>query len=170
METKRSIYTKAFAYGVLGAFFISALLAGMRWTGLTQFNFSVFLGSMLTQEFSLTTWAIGAIWHLLNGGVFGLLYCWIFKRSAGAGAGRGVMLGFVNWLAFAVFMAFSPSIHPLIPSEITEPGFFAINYGGLTAVILFGLHLIFGYIIGNGLEGKLPFKKRPRPYIPRRYA
>ncbi len=98
METERSIYIKGFLYGALGAFFIAALLAGMRWSGMTQFNISVFLGSMLTKEFTLTTWAVGAIWHLINGGIFGICYCWIFKRSGGASAGKGVMLGFVHWL------------------------------------------------------------------------
>lgn len=170
METKKSLYTKGFLYGVLGAFFISLILAGMRWTGLTQFSFFGFLGSMLTREFTLTSWAVGAIWHLLNGGIFGLIYCWIFKRGGGAGAGRGLMLGFAHWLAFSMIMAVSPSFHPLIPSEILEPGFFAINYGAMTAIIMLGLHLIFGYIVGNGLEGKLPIIKRPKRYVPRRYA
>lgn len=153
-EKENSIYGRAFGYGVLGAFMMSVLLALARWVGLTEFNFPMFLGTMITHEFTATTFFLGLAWHLFNGGVFGVIYGGIFKASGEASAGRGTLLGFVHWLAFSLFMAGSPGFHPLIPSELVAPGFFAINYGVITAVSALCLHLIFGYIVGNGLEGK----------------
>ena len=152
---RKSIYPRAFGYGVLGAFMMTVLLALVRWVGLTQFNISMFLGSMITQEFTATTWAIGFAWHLLNGGIFGMVYAGIFRATGSASAGKGTLFGFIHWLGFSLVMALSPNIHPLIPSEIVEPGYFAINYGVITAVGALALHLIFGYIVGNGLEGRV---------------
>lgn len=154
-DKNASIYGKAFGYGVLGAFMMTVLLALLRWTGLTEFNISMFLGSMISQDFTATSWVLGFAWHLINGGIFGLIYGAVFKAVGGAGAGRGTFFGFVHWLAFSAAMALAPGIHPLIPSEIAPPGFFAINYGVVTAVGALALHLIFGYIVGNGLEGRV---------------
>ena len=167
----KSIYARAFAYGVLGAFIMTVLLVLMRGRGLTQFNISMFLGSMLTQEFNPSTWVVGFIWHLLNGGIFGLVYAGVFKGIGNASAGRGTMLGFVHWLVFSAVLAFSADVHPLIPSELAEPGFFAINYGVITAVGTLALHLIFGYVVGNSLEGVIARNRRmERRYSTKSYA
>lgn len=169
-QPNRGIYLKAFGYGVLGAFLMSALLALARWSGLTQFNLSMFLGSFITQEFTVGTWVLGFVWHLINGGVFAVAYCSIFKASGGATTGKGTLLGFVHWLIYSLIMAVSSDFHPLIPSEIVEPGFFAINFGAFTAISGLVLHLIFGYIIGNGLEGKVFTHRKPRVTYGKRYA
>ena len=166
----RSIYGRAFGYGVLGALLMTVLMALMRWVGLTAFNFPAFLGSMLTQDFSAATWVAGFVWHLINGGIFGLVYGAVFKATGRANAGRGTVIGFIHWLAFSAVMAFSPAIHPLIPSEIAEPGFFAINYGFLTAVGTLALHLIFGYVVGNSVEGMVARNKKIRKGYSHRYA
>lgn len=167
----KSVYGRAFAYGVLGTFIMTVLLVLMRWSGLTQFNISMFLGSMLTLEFNPSTWVAGFIWHLLNGGIFGLIYAAIFKGIGSASSGRGTMLGFVHWLVFSAVLAFSADIHPLIPSELPEPGFFAINYGAITAVGTLALHLVFGYVIGNSLEGVIARNRKiKRSYTRKSYA
>ena len=158
------------AYGVLGAFIMSVLLVLMRWSGLTQFNISMFLGSMLTQEFTPSTWVVGFIWHLFNGGIFGLIYAGVFKGIGNANAGKGTLIGFVHWLIFSAIMAFSANIHPLIPSELEEPGFFAINYGAVTAIGALCLHLVFGYVIGNSLEGVIARNRKIKRSYKRGYA
>ena len=170
VDRKSSFYGRAFAYGVLGAFMMTVLLVLMRWAGLTQFNIAMLLGSMLSQDFSASAWVMGFAWHLVNGGIFGLIYGAIFKAVGQAGAGRGTLFGFVHWLAFSLVMALAPAIHPLVPSELAAPGFFAINYGVLTAVAGLALHLIFGYIVGNGLEGRVPAKPRAKTVYRKRYA
>lgn len=128
------------------------------------------LGSMLTQEFSASTWVVGFVWHLINGGIFGLVYGAVFKATGSASAGKGTVAGFVHWLAFSAVMALAPGIHPLIPSEIVEPGFFAINYGVITAVGALALHLIFGYVVGNALEGMIARNRRIERGYSQRYA
>ncbi|MEX0799212.1 MAG: hypothetical protein WD025_07190 [Bacteriovoracaceae bacterium] len=166
----KSIYGRAFGYGILGAFIMTVLMALMRWVGMTTFNLPMFLGSMLTQEFNASTWVVGFIWHLINGGIFGLVYAAVFKGVGKASAGKGTLLGFVHWLVFSAAAAFSPGIHPLIPSEIVAPGFFVINYGVFTAVGGLALHLIYGYVVGNALEGMVARNRKIEKGYSRRYA
>lgn len=165
----KSYYLNAFGYGVLGSLFMSVLMALLRWSNLSEFNFSMFLGSALTQSFSAQSFFMGFIWHLINGGIFGTVYAggfrWLDKRDYGldkkARTGKGLVFGLVHWLLFSLVMALSPNLHPLIPSEIYPPGLFAINYGVITSLSALGLHLIFGYIVGNGMEGRSFDRKRP---------
>lgn len=154
-KQKSSYYYRAFAYGALGAFTMTILLVLMRWVGLTQFNLSVFLGSMLTGNISTSSWAMGFSWHILNGGIFGLVYAGLFKWTGSASAGKGTSFAFVHWLFFSVFMGVASSFHALIPAQIADPGYFALNYGVLTAITGLVLHLVFGFIVGNALEGSV---------------
>src|SRR5262245_818483 len=88
----------AFFAGVTGSLAISAASAILRRAGMSSFSLEIILGKLLTQATDQASFNIGFVWHLLNGGVFGLVYAGVFKWINAARPSAGAVLGLAHWL------------------------------------------------------------------------
>jgi hypothetical protein len=150
-------FTAGFAAGVSGALIISVMTAIFRAFGIHLLSFEMILGSLLVGQVGSVAWFLGFAWHLLNGGLFGLVYVAGFKTIGRANILIGAFFGLIQWLVAGygigtVPVENIPSAYRLVP----DTGFFHSSSSiGIVLAYLF-LHLFFGAIIGLsvGLEGK----------------
>jgi uncharacterized membrane protein YagU involved in acid resistance len=127
---------------------------GIKWTRL---NIPLMLGTMLTSDRDNAKWK-GIFIHMLNGYIFSLVYVATFHVWGEANWQRGAVIGAVHALfVLAVALPNLPAIHPRMASEhymykdfrqLEPPGFFALNYGISTPIVIFIAHVIFGIILG----------------------
>ena len=141
---------RAVAYGVLGAAAISVVSWGLRAVGL-PIRLELLLGTMLGQKPSPEAFFVGLLMHLAIGGAFGLLYGWLFETVWNhGGAGMGMILGVVHAALIGMAVGLTPQFHPLVPERIPDPGAFFANVGILGVVAFFGVHILYGAIVGHG--------------------
>lgn len=141
-------WSAAFASGVFGAVVLTTLMWLSRWLGIFPFNVEYALGSLITSGYGPIVWLLGFGWHVLNGGLFGLLYAAIFRFRGRVSAGTGALIAMTHWVIIGVVLAWLPGLHPLMPEFVRAPGAFALGLGGVSfALVLLG-HLIFGATVG----------------------
>ena len=141
-------YGKAFGAGVLGAVVMTVMMAVARAMGMPA-NLEMMLGTMMGGPPSAAKWVIGFIIHLVDGGIFALIYAVGFEyltHRAGWLVGAG--FGFIRSLVAGLFMAMMPAMHPLIPEAMPAPGAFMSNLGLMGVIAEIMLHLIYGAIVG----------------------
>ena len=148
-------YGRAFGAGVLGGLVMTILMALGRMMGMTTMNLEMALGSMLTQNLGSATWLMGFIMHLIISGLIALLYAagfeYVTHRSNWL---LGASFGAIHTVIAGVVMGMMGNIHPLMAPPpppagyLMAPGFFAANFGMMTALAFIMLHLIYGAIVG----------------------
>lgn len=139
---------KAFAAGIIGAAVMSVLMWVARIMGM-QANLEMILGTMITDPGS-SAWMIGFVIHLMMGGIFGLIYGWIFEHlTHRSGWLLGGGIGLVHAVVAGIFMGMVPLIHPRMPSPVVPPGAFMSHLGMMGPVAVFMLHFVFGAIVGG---------------------
>lgn len=147
-----------------GVAFVAGVIAGLAmalamvigWlTGTLRLDAPMLLGSFITGDLSVATWAFGFLIHLLICGVVALVYAGIFEAVKRSAWWLGVVIAAVNWVVSGFLLPLLVFIHPLVPGVITGPGAFAFNYGAADMLWFFGLHLLYGAIVG-GLYAMAP--------------
>jgi len=147
-QKKYGTYSSAFGAGIVGAVTMTILMVIARAMGLTTMNLEMMLGSMITSTFGTGTWVLGFAWHVINGGVFALIYAAGFKQYGKANVTLGAAFGFVHWIVAGIFMGLLPAMHPLIPVALSAPGYFAASTGVFNFFAELVMHLIYGGIVG----------------------
>lgn len=139
----------AFLAGVIGGAVMILIMIIARAAGMTEMNMAMVLGSMITQQTTAGTWALGFVMHLVISGLIALIYAAVFEAIRRSNWFLGLIGGAIHAVIAGFVLLWMPAIHPLMPDTITAPGAFAINYGMTTAVAFVILHLIYGMIVGS---------------------
>jgi hypothetical protein len=141
---------RAIAYGLLGGGAISLVSAGLRLLGL-PIGIEMLLGTSVGLPPGLPAFAVGLAMHLAIGGAFGLLYGWLFERVwMHGGASTGMILGVVHAALIGMAVGLTPRFHPLVPERLPDPGPFFANAGTFGVLTFFGVHILYGAIVGHG--------------------
>lgn len=148
-------FTRAFGAGVFGALVMSVLMAGLRAAGYSSVNLELALGMFLTGRAGVEAWSAGLIWHLLNGGLFALIYAFGFSILRKAGAAIGAFFGFIQWAVVGYLLSIFPiwkvpTFFQIVPWTSRGP----VSSGGTTILSIFALHVLFGLIVGAACASK----------------
>ncbi len=139
----------AFLAGVIGGAVMIALVAIARAAGITDLNFGILWGSMITNNATAGTWVLGAVIHLVVSGLIALIYAAVFEAIRGSNWFTGLIGGAIHAVIGGLLLTELPAIHQAIPDLIRAPGAFAINYGTATATLFVVGTLIYGIIVGG---------------------
>jgi hypothetical protein len=141
---------KALLFGVIGAAAISVVSALVRLAGL-PLSIEMILGTLLGLAPGGTAFFIGLLMHLAIGGLFGLLYAFLFERVwSHGGAPTGVLLSILHASLIGFFLGFTPHFHPAIPSLLPDPGPYFAHLGAAGVIVFFAAHAIYGAVVGAG--------------------
>ncbi len=142
----------AFLAGMTGGLIMILSMAIARAFGLSNLNVELIFGSLLTRDTGPGTWVLGLFTHMLFTGVVAILYGVAFRALGRSGTFMGVLFGAIHFAVVGIAMGVFAGQHPLIPTKIADPGFFALNLGGNGFGSYFVCHLIFGALVGNLYE------------------
>jgi hypothetical protein len=153
---ERLYYPVAFFGGIFAALAMTLIMGIYRELGFSGLRLESSLGTILTGHAGIGSWLAGLAWHLLNGGIFGLIYAAGFRAIHRGGGGLGMAFGFIHWcLAGYIIGVFPvwrlPALVQLAP-WLSNP---RLEFGGIAALVIFSLHLLFGFILGSLCEGML---------------
>lgn len=148
--------------GLAGGLLMSIAMAMMRTAGLTAMNMGLIEGSMFTAR-RAPALVIGELMHLVVmsalviGSLYALLFDWL-GTDQGDAWWVGLLLGVVHTLIGGVAMIGVPKVHPRMAQEpgpstpddvvVRAPGAFGRNYGPLTPVGFWTVHLMYGLVVG----------------------
>jgi len=121
----------------------------LRAIGATELNLSMIVGSLFTGQVSAGTWTLGFVAGLVISGLIALIYASAFEGIRRSDWRLGLIGGAIHAVIGGIFFGLMPSFHPAMPDLITPTGYFAANYGAVTAVGFVALHLVFGAIVGG---------------------
>ncbi|MFW6154194.1 MAG: hypothetical protein ACOC95_03160 [Planctomycetota bacterium] len=147
-------YGLAFGAGVFGGLTLTVLLTLARLVGMTGMNLSMMMGAMFTQQFSVATWLLGFLVHLVVSGLIGIVYAWIFKLWGPANWWHGLVIAIPHTLIAGLFLLAVPAINPAVPELLPAPGFMGAAYGAPSVVGFIILHLVYGTLVGVIYHGK----------------
>lgn len=160
---------QAFPIGVGGGLLLTIGFALARAVGLTSLNIEMGLGGIITRTIGTGTWVLGLLFHLLLAGAIAGLYAKAFKFIGRVNWKIGIGLGFIHWLAIGLFMGALPILHDtfelfprahtLSAPEITSPGYFGLNLGAASVIILLTLHLLYAGYVGFAYSRSLKKKQ-----------
>ncbi len=142
--------TRAIVLGILGATAISVVSAVLRALGL-PIRIELILGTLPGLVPSAAAYVLGLAIHLTMGALFGLLYGYLFEKVWNhGGAGTGMILAVIHAALIGMFIGLTPQFHPQVPERIAEPGPYFANLGVAGVLAFFGLHILYGAIVGGG--------------------
>ncbi|MBS2016726.1 MAG: hypothetical protein JST00_27830 [Deltaproteobacteria bacterium] len=141
---------RAIVFGALGAAAISVLSVGLRAAGL-PIRLELLLGTLTGLPPGTPTFAFGLLIHLALGGLFGLLYAWLFERVwSHGGAATGAILAILHAALIGMAVGLTPQFHPLVPEQLHDPGPYFANAGVAGVVAFFAIHVLYGAVVGAG--------------------
>lgn len=141
---------RAFLFGILGAGAISVASAILRAIGL-PIQLELILGTATGMAPGSGAFALGLAIHLAIGGAFGLLYGWLMETVWDhGGAAMGMILGVIHAALIGMAVGLTPQFHPYIPERMADPGPFFANIGVPGVLCFFGIHILYGAIVGHG--------------------
>lgn len=141
---------RAILFGVIGAGAMSVVSALLRAAGLGV-NIELILGTVMGGAPSASMFALGLVLHLLMGGLFGLAYGYLFERVWDhGGASTGMILAVIHAALIGMVIGLTPQFHPAVPERIADPGPFFANAGLFGVLTFFGLHVLYGAVVGAG--------------------
>lgn len=132
---------RAALFGILGAVAMSVIGLLLRAAGF-PLRFELILGTIAGVPEGPEAYAAGLAIHLVIGTLLGVLYGYLFERVLNHGGARTGMLVSVVQAAF-VGMIVGLNTHP-------DVGIYFKHLGLLGIVCWFGLHLMYGAIVGAG--------------------
>lgn len=141
---------RAFVAGMVGAAFFAVASGFARRAGV-EIDLEVLQGSLFTgadDARGTTAYVVGLFAQLLMGGVLGLIYAAILRRSQSPSVGAGAFLGLLHALVAGVLLATTPALHPAVPEVIAAPGILMVRRGPDVAVLFVALHVVFGAWMG----------------------
>jgi hypothetical protein len=136
--------------GVAGATVFSMFAGFARTMGMTKMSIEKILGGM----FGKGTGAAVAGWimHYMSSIIFAVIYVLIFNFLVTTnGWFHGAVIGLVHGIMFgAIILPMMGIMHPAIKSgDIEAPGFFGVNAGSKTPIVIIVGQIIFGAILGG---------------------
>lgn len=145
MRAKRAVIC-----GLIGALAISAASAILRLIGI-PIHIELILGTLSGLQPGPAAFLLGFAMHLAIGGAFGLLYGWLFETVwLHGGAFTGMILGTLHAALIGMGVGLTPQFHPYVPEMIPDPGPFFANIGPIGVIAFFGVHILYGAIVGAG--------------------
>ena len=157
-DDPKSYYAAAFGIGVVAAGVMTLLTWVARSASLTEFDLAMTLGtvSLFVDAPGPGVWFQGFLAVLFTGGVFGLVYAWLFEVcGCRARAWEGALFGAVHAAIGGALLGWiMPLMHDPIPGHplLTNPGFMGVNYGLNTVYVFLALHIVFGAMVGGWLH------------------
>ncbi len=153
-------YASAFGIGIVAASVMLGLLWAARLAGWTQFNLGMTLGlasSYYTLGESPGAWVQGMMAVLVCGGLFALVYAWVFEvwSHHTARAWLGALLGAAHSIVGGALMAWLiPAINPGVAGDplLAHPGFMGVGYGMATVAVFIAVHIAYGAVIGGWMH------------------
>lgn len=143
-------FARAVLFGVLGTVAMSLVALALRAIGL-PLRFELILGTIVGVAPGPEAWAAGIGVHLVIGGLFGLLYGWLFERVWDhGGASTGLILGVIHAALIGMVMGLTPQFDAYVPSQLPDPGPYFSHLGIAGILAWFGMHLVYGAIVGAG--------------------
>jgi hypothetical protein len=143
-------FARAALFGLVGAGAISLVSALLRLLGL-PIHIELVLGTLTGLHGGAAAFGVGLAIHLAVGTAFGILYGFLFERVWNhGGAFTGLILGLLHGALFGMFFGLTPQFHPGMPWPIPDPGPYFANAGTLGVLAFFGMHLMYGAIVGGG--------------------
>ena len=148
----------ALAGGFLGTLAFSTLVKAASEMGLTRMDFSLLLGTAVTENRRKAR-AIGFVFHLILGVLFAMAYGGFFA-IVGHGSWRlGALLGALHAIFTSTVLVnvLLPIVHPRMATPdtaaneialIEPPGFLMLNYGRSTFLVTLIAHIAYGAIVG----------------------
>lgn len=152
-------------WGLIASAIMATLLEGAQLLGYSRMSLPLLFGAAFTSD---RRWAIGLgyLLFVLGGWLFALLYAYILYtigwRTLGLGALGGGVIGFVHGLfLLVVFLPLLPYVHPRLASDydgdaglakMEPPGPMGLNYGFATPAITLAAMILYGLIIGVGIN------------------
>lgn len=150
---------RVFLAGMVGAAFLAVASGFARGAGV-DIDLEVLQGSLFTGGRGTTAYVVGLLVQLVVGGVLGLIYAAILRRSHAPSVGAGAFLGLLHALIAGVLLAPMAALHPAVPEVIAEPGILMVRRGPDVAVLFVALHIVFGAWMGLAVarrpEGEAP--------------
>jgi len=152
------VIASAFAGGFLGTLAFSTLVKAASEMGLTRMDFSLLLGTAVTENRRKAR-AIGFVLHLILGVLFAMAYGGFFA-IVGHGSWRlGALLGALHAIFTSTVLVnvLLPIVHPRMATPdtaaneialIEPPGFLMLNYGRSTFLVTLIAHIAYGAIVG----------------------
>ena len=126
------------------------LFALLRRTNLSQFDPALILGSFFLRGSGFLERVFGTIVFPISGMAFGILYELILKTDLRSKERvfTGVRLGVYHWILTGLYLGSLTAIHPVVPEQVSAPGFFGASQGGVTVLAILLGHLAFGATLG----------------------
>jgi hypothetical protein len=148
----------AVAGGFLGTLAFSTLVRAASEMGLTRMDFSLLLGTAVTENRGRAR-AIGFVFHLGLGVLFAMAYGGFFVIVGRGSWWLGALLGALHAIFTGTVLVnvLLPLVHPRMATPdtaaneialIEPPGFLMLNYGRSTFVVNLVAHIAFGAIVG----------------------
>jgi len=144
-------------WGFAATIVLTTLTIAAQSLGLTRIDIPFIIGTMFTADRDRAK-VIGLIVHLANGWVFAIVYGFFFANLHGATWWYGALLGTVQGIfVVTVVLPVLPGIHPRMVSDfrgpeptrlLEPPGFFVMNYGRKTPLVLLFVHVLYGATLG----------------------
>jgi hypothetical protein len=139
----------AFAGGVIAGLCGTLVFAVARMSGFSPYSFELNAGAVITgvhvAAVTPAVWMIGFVAKLLISGIIGLLYSGGFRLLGRAGWDLGAAFGVIHWVIAGSIMGMSTATGKLVQ----DPGYYGVNFGWPTFVLLFVSHLMFGIVVGG---------------------
>lgn len=151
-------FRRAFYSGVIGGVVTSLVMVVGRNMDITKLNVELALGSMLTQNLSNLSGAIGVLMYFLIAGLIACFYAtgfvYVTQRASWA---IGLLFSLVHLGMTGLVMDALGDLHPLmirpplplLDGHLLAPGLFATNFGVMTVVGFVALHFVYGGIVGS---------------------
>jgi hypothetical protein len=135
--------------GVAGALLMSLLMALGVWMQRSPFALEELLGGLFAaRDRRSEVYVVGLLWHLINGGLFALIYATIFCRRGRAGVRAGLALAVLHWIVAAVLVNVLLGLHPWTQGPLRRSAGPAVPFGGMTIWGSLVLHLAYGATVG----------------------
>jgi hypothetical protein len=153
---------RAFVFGVVGAATISVASAALRAAGV-PITIEMILGTLFGAAPSPSAFGIGLGLHLAIGGLFGVLYGYLFESVWDhGGAATGMILSVIHAALIGILIGLTPQFHPHVPETLRDPGPYFANAGVIGVLAFFALHIAYGAVVGAGY-GHVPAEREWAP-------
>ena len=109
---------------------------------------SMLWGSSITLAYNLPTLLLGFAVHLFVSGCIGVAYSMLFEAFEEASPRVGLGIGIGHWIIAGILMTAFGVLRP-VPLSTALPGWYGLNLGFPTFMIVLLAHLVFGVVMGT---------------------
>lgn len=152
--------------GLVATIVMSMMMTMARAKNMTEMpGMPLFIGAMMSPQPERAR-TMGMVIHYLMMGtiIFGLIYAWLFTVIGSGGWLTGGLIGLGHGVVAGLMMPMMAKVHPRVSRqpetvgapavqfdegevEISDPGMFGANWGGMTPVGLVAGHVVYGVVL-----------------------